>query len=96
MVGALSRSDGLPDRGEWPSLTGWQLRRALERRLPGYRTVRQQGPHRRLEAEGRPPIVCSIHDLHVIRPRTVKRILCGQAGLSDEDAADLLDPRTGA
>ena len=43
-----------------------------------------------MEAPGRPPITFSFHDRQTIRPKTVKRILCDQVGLSEDEALKLL------
>jgi hypothetical protein len=43
-----------------------------------------------MEAAGRPPIMFSFHDRQTIRPGTVKRILCDQVGLSEDEALKLL------
>jgi predicted RNA binding protein YcfA (HicA-like mRNA interferase family) len=73
----------------FPSLKARQLLRVLTREL-GYAVVRQSGSHRRMEAAGRPPITFSFHDRQTIRPATVKKILCDQVGLSEDDALRLL------
>jgi hypothetical protein len=43
-----------------------------------------------MEATDRPPITFSFHDRQTIRPRTVKRVLCEQVGLSEDEALKLL------
>lgn len=63
--------------------------RVLTRDL-GYEVVRQSGSHRRMEAAGRPPITFSVRDRQTIRPSTVKKILCDQVGLSEDEALRLL------
>jgi predicted RNA binding protein YcfA (HicA-like mRNA interferase family) len=73
----------------FPSLKARQLLRVLSREL-GYEVVRQSGSHRRMEASGRPPISFSFHDRQTIRPATVKKILCDQVGLSEDEALRLL------
>jgi predicted RNA binding protein YcfA (HicA-like mRNA interferase family) len=74
----------------FPSLKARALLRVLTREPLSYRVVRQSGSHRRLEAPGRPPITFSFHDRQTIQPGTVKRILCGQVGLSEDEAVKLL------
>lgn len=74
----------------FPSLKARALLRVLSREPLRYRVVRQSGSHRRLEAPGRPPITFSFHDRQTIRPATVKRILCDQVGLSEDEALKLL------
>jgi predicted RNA binding protein YcfA (HicA-like mRNA interferase family) len=69
---------------------GTALFRVLTREPLGYRVVRQSGSHRRMEAPGRAPITFSFHDRQTIRPATVKRILCNQVGLSEDEALRLL------
>jgi predicted RNA binding protein YcfA (HicA-like mRNA interferase family) len=74
----------------FPSLKARALLRVLTREPLGYRVMRRSGSHRRLEASGRPPITFSFHDRQTIRPAMVKRILCDQVGLSEEEALKLL------
>lgn len=74
----------------FPSLKARQLLRVLASEPLGYRVVRQSGSHRRMEAAGRPPITFSFHDRQTIRPATVKRILCSQVGLDEDQALRLL------
>jgi predicted RNA binding protein YcfA (HicA-like mRNA interferase family) len=75
---------------KFPSLKSRQLLRVLTSKPLGYRVVRQSGSHRRLEAPDRPPITFSFHDRQTIRPATVRRILCDQVGLDEEEALRLL------
>jgi predicted RNA binding protein YcfA (HicA-like mRNA interferase family) len=75
---------------KFPSLKARALLRVLTREPLGYRVVRQSGSHRKMEAPGRPPITFSFHGQQTIRPRTVKRILCDQVGLSEDEALKLL------
>ncbi|MGH2952579.1 MAG: type II toxin-antitoxin system HicA family toxin [Solirubrobacterales bacterium] len=74
----------------FPSLKARQLLRVLTSEPLGYRIVRQSGSHRRLQAAGRPPITFSFHDRQTVRPATVKRILCDQVGLTEDEALRLL------
>lgn len=74
----------------FPSLKGRTLLRILTRRPLDYRVVRQSGSHRRLEAPDLPSITFSFHDGQTIRPSTVKRILCNQVGLTENQALKLL------
>jgi predicted RNA binding protein YcfA (HicA-like mRNA interferase family) len=74
----------------FPSVKARALLRVLTREPLGYRVVRQSGSHRRMEATDRPPITFSFHDRQTIRPRTVKRVLCEQVGLSEDEALKLL------
>ena len=75
---------------EFPSLKARRLFRILQTAPLSYRVVRQRGSHRRLEAVGRPPLTFSFHDGRTIPPATVKRILCKQVGLSEDEALGLL------
>lgn len=75
---------------QFPSLKARQLLRVLTNEPLGYRVARQSGSHRRLQAPGRPSITFSFHDRQTIRPATVKRILCQQVGLDEDDALRLL------
>lgn len=74
----------------FPSLKARQLLRVLMSEPFGYRIVRQSGSHRRLQAPGLPSITFSFHDRQTIRPATVKRILCEQVGLDEDEALRLL------
>lgn len=74
----------------FPSLKARALFRVLTSEPLGYRVVRQSGSHRRMEASGRPPLTFSFHDRQTIRPATVKKILCKQVGLSENEALRLL------
>jgi predicted RNA binding protein YcfA (HicA-like mRNA interferase family) len=78
-----------PGMAQFPSLKARQLLRVLTTEL-GYRVARQSGSHRRLQAPGRPTITFSFHDRQTIRPATVKRILCQQVGLDEDEALRLL------
>lgn len=75
---------------QFPSLKARQLLRVLEAEPLSYRVVRRSGSHRRLQAPGRPPITFSFHDRQTIRPATVKKILCRQVGLDQDEALRLL------
>lgn len=74
----------------FPSLKAKKLIRVLEAQPLGYRVVRQQGSHRKLEAPNRPAITFAFHDNQTIRPGTVKDILCNQVGLAEQEALALL------
>lgn len=67
-----------------------QLLRVLKRTPLNYKETRRKGSHRRLEAEGRKPIVFSFHDGKTLSPGLVRKILCDDAGLSEEEAEQLL------
>jgi predicted RNA binding protein YcfA (HicA-like mRNA interferase family) len=78
---------------EFPSRTGRQLRRVLERKPLGYRTVRQKGSHRRMVAPGRPAITFGFHDKASVRPVMVRKVLCVDVGLSEAEALTTLRRR---
>ncbi len=50
----------------------------------GYEIERQRGSHRRLVAEGRPPLTYAFHDSESLSPDVVRDILIKQVGLSHE------------
>ncbi|MGW1996021.1 type II toxin-antitoxin system HicA family toxin [Embleya sp. NPDC001921] len=52
----------------------------------GYVVVRQNGSHRRLKAEGIPPLTFAFHDGEGLAPGVVRDILVKQVGLSKDDA----------
>jgi predicted RNA binding protein YcfA (HicA-like mRNA interferase family) len=75
---------------QFPSLKARRLLRVLQAEPLGYRTVRQKGSHRKMEAPGRPAVSFAFHDRQTVRPSTVKDILCSQIGLAEDDALALL------
>jgi predicted RNA binding protein YcfA (HicA-like mRNA interferase family) len=75
---------------QFPSLKARQLLRILTSEPLGYRIARQSGSHRRLQAPGRPTLTFSFHDRQTIRPSTVRKILCKQVGLDEDEALRLL------
>lgn len=75
---------------DFPSMKARRLLAVLQREPLGYRVVRQAGSHRRLCAPGRPPITFAFHDGQTIRPHRVRKILCDDVGLVEEEALDLL------
>lgn len=74
----------------FPSLKAKKLIRVLEAQPLGYRVVRQNGSHRRMEASNYPSITFAFHDNQTIRPGAVKDILCHQVGLAEHEALALL------
>lgn len=74
----------------YPSMKWTRLRRILEGDPLDYRTVRQAGSHRTMEAEGRPTIHLSFHDRQEVSGRMVRKILVHDVGLSEEEARELL------
>lgn len=75
---------------DFPSLKAKQLLRILARKPLGYSVVRQTGSHRKLEAEGRPPINFAWHDRATVPSGAVKSLLVSKIGLTEEEAHDCL------
>lgn len=75
--------------GRFPSLKGRKLLRILQRTPLNYRITRQTGSHRKLEAEGRPPIRFAFHDGDDIPGGVVAKVLMEDAGLSRDEAEGL-------
>jgi predicted RNA binding protein YcfA (HicA-like mRNA interferase family) len=75
---------------EFPSLKAQKFLRILERKPLGYRVVAQTGSHRKLEAEGRPPINFAWHDKATIPRKDVRKMLVNRIGLTEEEAHDCL------
>lgn len=61
----------------------------LQRKL-GYEIVRQRGSHRRLVAEGRPPLTFAFHAGDSLSPGVVRDILVKQVGLSQDQALEVV------
>jgi predicted RNA binding protein YcfA (HicA-like mRNA interferase family) len=76
--------------GQFPSLKSRQLLSILNAKPLRYRIVRQNGSHRRLEAEGRPPLTFAFHDGVTIPGGMVRKILVDQVGLDADEARRLL------
>lgn len=75
---------------QFPSVKARQLFRLLEREPLSYRVSRQNGSHRILEAQDYPRLLLSFHDRDEVAPGLVRKILCKDVGLSEEQAMDLL------
>ncbi len=67
----------------WPA-----FRRVLE--SLGYRITRQKGSHKRLEADGRPPLRVSFHDGQELPGSLVRKILVNDVGLTEDEARRLV------
>ncbi len=76
--------------GEFRSMRWAAFQRILSREPLRYRTTRQEGSHRTLEAEGRPTLRLSFHDNQELPPGLVRKILCKDVGLTPEEARKLL------
>jgi predicted RNA binding protein YcfA (HicA-like mRNA interferase family) len=74
----------------FPSLKARKFLGILAAQPLGYVVVRQAGSHRRLEAEGRPPLMFAFHDKATIPGGMVRKILVKDVGLSDDEARGLL------
>lgn len=66
------------------------LLRLLTSQPLGYVVVKQVGSHRRLEAEGRPPLYFSFHDRTEIGGTMIRKILVDQVGLDEHVAKGIL------
>jgi predicted RNA binding protein YcfA (HicA-like mRNA interferase family) len=55
-----------------------------------YRVVRQAGSHRRLHADGHPPLTWAFHDGRTLAPSEVRRVLIDHVGLAEDEALRLL------
>jgi predicted RNA binding protein YcfA (HicA-like mRNA interferase family) len=75
---------------EFPSLKATKLLRILQSDPLNYRITRQAGSHRRLRAEGRPPLTWAFHDRRTLAPGEVRRVLVNQVGLAEDEARRLL------
>lgn len=67
-----------------------RVRAILERRPLHYRTVRQSGSHRRMEAPGWPPVTFAFHDRETIPAGLVRKIFVKDVGLTEAAALELL------
>lgn len=68
-----------------PKLLGVLCKKPLS-----YGITRQNGSHRKLEAEGRPDLTFAFHDGQTISPGLVRKILCKDVGLTEDEAMKLL------
>lgn len=72
----------------FPSLRARQMLRLLGRL--GYREERRSGSHRRLIADGRPPVTFAFHDRTTLPPGVVRDILVRQVGLTVDEALEVV------
>lgn len=56
----------------------------------GYEIERRSGSHRRLVADGRPPLTFAFHDSASLSPGEVRDILVKQVGLDRDEALRLV------
>jgi predicted RNA binding protein YcfA (HicA-like mRNA interferase family) len=75
---------------EFPSMRARELLAVLMREPLSYEIVRQRGSHRRLKGPGRPPITFAFHDRAEVAPGLVRKILCRDVGLGEDEALRLL------
>jgi predicted RNA binding protein YcfA (HicA-like mRNA interferase family) len=76
--------------GRFPSLKAPRLLSILSRAPLRYRVVRQRGSHRKLEADGRPPLTFAFHDADTVPGGMVRKILVEQVGLDEAAARELV------
>jgi predicted RNA binding protein YcfA (HicA-like mRNA interferase family) len=76
--------------GVFPSLKAKDLFAILARQPLAYRVVRQSGSHRRLESPTYPPLTFSFHDADTLPAGVVRKILCKDVGLTEQQALKLL------
>lgn len=76
---------------EFPSMKATKLLQILKKNL-GYRSVAKSGPgsHTWLEAEGRPRIRWAFHNKVTLAPGLVRKVLVQEAGLTIEEAREVL------
>lgn len=75
---------------QFHSMKAKRLLAVLERKPLGYRVVRRAGSHRRMEADGRPPLTFAFHDKATIPAGLVRKILTKDVGLAEDEARKLL------
>jgi predicted RNA binding protein YcfA (HicA-like mRNA interferase family) len=68
----------------FPALKARAMLRVLH--ALGYVVARQSGSHRRLTADGMPPLTFAFHEGESLAPGVVRDILVKQVGLSVADA----------
>jgi predicted RNA binding protein YcfA (HicA-like mRNA interferase family) len=75
---------------DFPSMKARDLLAVLQREPLSYEIIRQRGSHRRLRAPGRPPLTFAFHDRATVSPGLVRKVLCRDVGLAEEEALKLL------
>jgi predicted RNA binding protein YcfA (HicA-like mRNA interferase family) len=75
---------------EFPSMKARELLAVLTREPLSYEIARQRGSHRRLTAPAWTPITFAFHDGATIAPGLVRKILCRDVGLGEDEALKLL------
>lgn len=76
---------------QFPSMRWPELRRVLERRPLLYSVHRQAGSHVTFKsAAGYPDLHLAFHDRAELPPGLVRKVLCGDVGLTESGAQALL------
>lgn len=75
---------------DFPSLKARRLLSILKAKPLSSGIVRQTGSHRRMEADGRPPLTFAFHDGATIPGRMVRKIVVDQVGLDEDEARALI------
>jgi predicted RNA binding protein YcfA (HicA-like mRNA interferase family) len=75
---------------DFPSMKARDLLAVLMREPLSYEIARQRGSHRRLRAPGRPPLTFAFHDRATVAPGLVRKVLCRDVGLPEDEALKLL------
>lgn len=78
-------------KDDWPSMKATKLKQILRKKL-GYHPIPKsgEGSHTWLEAEGRPRIRWAFHNKVNVPPKDVRGVLVKQAGLTIEEAKEVL------
>lgn len=74
----------------FPSVKAGELLKTLLRHPLNYQIHRQRGSHRTLRADGRGQILFSYHEGATVPPGAVRKILVQDAGLTEDEALELL------
>jgi predicted RNA binding protein YcfA (HicA-like mRNA interferase family) len=74
-----------------PSMRGRELLRVLERAPLFYSVVRRRGSHKTLKSTaGYPDLHLAFHDKAEIPGGLVRKVLCGDVGLTEEQVRGLI------
>jgi len=75
---------------KFPSMKAKKLFAILTRSPLNYTVVHSVGSHRKLSSNGYPDITFAFHDNETIGGSVVKKILCKDVGLSEQEALNLI------
>lgn len=75
---------------DFPSMKARELLSILMREPLNYEIARQRGSHRRLKSPGRPSLTFAFHDGATVGPGLVRKVLCRDVGLSEDEALRVL------